>query len=151
MSTDRSATSVSARSSRSNRPVIAIVVMLAMTGLAGCAAPTTESSAPPPPSSAAPTAGPIPTVGAVPPGWEAVPGAVQRIDRSASKIFLTATPTDCVLPTKVSVIPSTTEIKITAIGRSPAKTGPCTLQKITLVGYIYLPPGADDRKIVYDN
>ena len=65
-----------------------------------------------------------------------VPWHLIRVDHQENRIYLSASSAGCSTPEKVRLTESTASVTITVTGTSTS--GPCTMQHVTLVGYVHL-------------
>jgi len=63
-----------------------------------------------------------------------VPWSLVRVDRDLNRIYLAASSSGCVTPTKVRIGETSTSITLTVVG--VGGTEPCTREKTTMIGYV---------------
>lgn len=114
--------------------------------LTACSA---EGQGPPLPSTPAPSTvvSPVPSVQTLTPTYgellvdtstsetgPTLPWSLIRVDRDLDRIYLSASNSGCVFPTKVRMEETVTSITLTVVGIGGA--GPCTLQAVAIFGYV---------------
>lgn len=145
------------RNSRLSTLLGAAAVVLGL--LAACSG---GSSASPAPSSSQPTAGVTqgPGAGQITPTYNelvidtsasndgpTLPWSLVKVDRDLNRVYLTASNSDCVFPTKVRVEETTTSITLTVVGVGVGGKTPCTAQAVTMFGYVTPVSPLGDRTI----
>jgi hypothetical protein len=75
---------------------------------------------------------------------ETVPWELIKVDRQENRVYLSASTTECRNPDKVRVSESASEIRITVTSRGKE---PCTMQYLTLIGYVQL-EAIGDRQVI---
>ena len=63
-----------------------------------------------------------------------LPWALVRVDRDLNRIYLTASNSDYVFPTRARIEETSTSITLTVVG--VGGKGACTAQKVTMFGYV---------------
>ena len=67
---------------------------------------------------------------------ETVPWHLIRVDLKENRVYLSASSVDCTTPKKVRLTESASEIQISVTGQRASE--PCTMQHVTLVGYVQI-------------
>lgn len=76
------------------------------------------------------------------------PWSLVKVDRDLNRIYLAASSSDCVTPTKVRIEQRSTSITLSVVG--VGGTGPCTLEKKTMIGYVQPKSPIGNRTILGD-
>lgn len=76
---------------------------------------------------------------------DTVPWQLIEVDRQENGVYLSASTTECRTPDKVRVSESASEIRITVTASSGKE--PCTMQYVTLIGYVQL-DAIGDRPVI---
>lgn len=80
---------------------------------------------------------------------ETVPWTLARVDNDKNRIYLSANQVSCEVPSVAHLQETPTEITIAVTGPDEVTLGgPCTAQKLSLVGYVQLSSPVGGRRIV---
>jgi len=133
----------------------AAIALVFLTVLSGCASTMTSPAISPKVSNPRPSVSaiPDPTGVALPivagsaKSGASLPWSLIRVDRADNRIYLSVTGPGnlCTTPTGVQVDETAQTVTIRAVGRST--DGPCTAQKITMIGYVAPKAPIDARRI----
>jgi hypothetical protein len=63
-----------------------------------------------------------------------LPWSLVRVDRDLNRIYLAASNSGCVTPTKVRIEETSTSITLTVVGVGGKE--PCTAEGVTMIGYV---------------
>jgi hypothetical protein len=77
-----------------------------------------------------------------------LPWSLVKVDRDLKRIYLAASSSGCVTPTKVRIQERSPSITLTVVG--VGGTGPCTLEKKTMIGYVQPKSPIGNRTILGD-
>jgi hypothetical protein len=78
---------------------------------------------------------------------ETIPWKLVKVDGDKNRIYLSAEQAGCAVPSVVHLQETTSEIVIAVTGATSSATGPCTAQKVSLVGYVQLSGPVAGRRI----
>lgn len=133
----------------------AVIALMFLTTLSGCSSTMTSPAFSPKPwnprpsTSAipAPTGVALPIVAGSAKSGLSLPWSLIQIDRADNRIYLSVTGPGnlCTTPTGVQVDETAQTVTIRAVGRST--DGPCTAQKMTMIGYVTPQAPIGDRQI----
>lgn len=126
-----------------------VVLVAALTACAGQAHPPLGSS-PPSEKPALPIGTVSPQYGELPidrrtDSVPTVPWQLIRVDRQENRIYLSASTTGCSHPNTVRVTETASSIQITVTGTGGGD--PCSMQYVTLIGYVQL-SSIGDREVI---
>lgn len=79
---------------------------------------------------------------------ETVPWKLVKVDEEKNRIYLSAGQVGCAVPSVVHLQETPSEIVIAVSGAPSSTGGPCTAQKVSLVGYVQLSGPVAGRRIV---
>lgn len=126
--------------------------LMVAVALTGCGEP-----GPPPPGSSPPTGIAVSPIETVSPQYgelqvdrstdpvPTVPWQLVRVDRQENRVYLTASSSGCSQPRGVRVTESDSSIRITVTGTGGSE--PCSMQYVTLIGYVQL-NSLGDRQVI---
>lgn len=79
---------------------------------------------------------------------ETIPWKLVKVDEEKNRIYLSAGQVGCAVPSVVHLQEKPSEIVIAVSGAPSSASGPCTAQKVSLVGYVQLSGPVAGRRIV---
>ncbi|MCQ6272838.1 hypothetical protein M8J71_20480 [Pseudarthrobacter sp. R1] len=125
-----------------------VMLVAALTSCAGQADPPLGSTPPPgqpalPIGTVAPQYGELP-MDHIPDPASTVPWQLVRVDRQENRIYLSASSSGCSHPNTVRVTETASSIQVTVTGTGGGD--PCSMQYVTLIGYVQL-SSIGDREI----